>query len=489
MKKFMIGACSLLLGVLLTGCQPTPDKPVVIQKNDGKLEEKLAQSPAAVQKYEAPTHWKETYKKDHLLTIEFDADITLPNADKYSVARVEPLAFTQQRVDELVHYFSGGKKLYKYPYVKTKADYAQEIVEAKRGQERDGQFVVTEDSKSWVKELEKKMSEAPDTYQREYTDTMLTYARDYESGKEDPGLGKNFLNVAFDTGSKDDPVLEVRNYEKGKVNFNGLWYYKPNRSTYLEHWYTEEINSYTSELGDAKKKAYAAAFAGLSDADKYKYLAEAEKALNDLQVKDLVLADAEKVALHDGTGRILPKGGYHFEFTRSNGGLAGYEQKSGMGRRKEEEPPAYTIPFRYEQVWADVSDEGILSFTWMGCAKVTGTESENVQLLPFEQIQEKVKNQIYYKKSFETRMFQRETTIKVTSVELRAGYINVKDHPDQALLVPMWVAHTEEMQKIPIDPARPEKGMRNVPGNKTDYLFNAIDGGVIEEEIPEPEGE
>ncbi len=483
MRKILTAATTLALCLtLLAACQPTPDKPAVVQKNDGKLEEKISQSSAPVQKYEAPKHWKETYTRDKL-KVEFDADITMPNVDKYPVVKVEPLTLTQQRVDELVNYFAAGKKLYRYPAVKTKADYAAEIVEAKRGQEVDGKFVVTEDSKAWVKELEQRMSQAPDTYQREYVDTMLDYEREYESAKENTEYGKNYLSVAVDTGSKDDPNISLSNYVQSHGGGTGFGYYIPYQDGTAESFYIQDLKNEPANMGgydDARKKRYEAIFASIPDSVKEEYLAKAQKAMDDLGVKDVVLVKTDKVALQGAADTKPQKGGYLFEFMRASGGIAGYMPQGGS-RHKDEEPPAYTIPFMQEQVDVTVSDGEIAAFHWYGQVKVTETQSENVALLPFDQIQEKVKNQIYYKDSFLFKSpFTQGMTDNVTSAELRVGYIGIKDHPGQALLVPIWVFHTQQSMTIPTDPRYPEKGSKTMPGNREDYMFNAIDGGVIE---------
>ncbi len=481
MKITVAVLCGLLLCVvLLAGCQPTPDKPAVVNKGDGRMEEKIAQSPAPAKKYEAPAHWKETYTRDRL-TVEFDADITLPNADKYPVVKVEPVTLSQQRVDELVNYFAGGKKLYRYPAVKTKAEYAAEIVEAKRGQEVDGKFVVTEDSKAWVKELEQRMSQAPDTYQREYVDTTLDYQRDFQSGKENTEYGKNFLSVAVETGEFEDPEIYYSIFAQSPGDGTFFNYCRPNEDGTRETYYLQEIKNDPygiRDMDEAQKKKYEDIYAGVPESLKEDYLAKAWKVLDDLQVKDMMLVGSDKVALQGITGSKPPKGGYVFDFARACGGIPVYIPNGG-GRNKGEEPPAYTIPFDPERVIVTVAGGEIESFRWNGQSRATETLTENVELLPFDQLKDKVRNQIYYKESFNLSYVQ-SLTVHVTSMELRMQYVPVKDHPGQTLIVPAWILHTLEMRTVYNDTLDPEKGVKVRQGNREDYMFNAIDGGVIE---------
>ena len=104
------------------------------------------------------------------------------------------------------------------------------------------------------------------------------------------------------------------------------------------------------------------------------------------------------------------------------------------------------------------------------------TVSDNVTLLPFEDIQQALKDQIFYKKSFShmDEMFGLSNfEIDVTSAELRMGYIGVKDNDKQALMVPVWVFETI---------AGNDNAVLNKHQSHPDdtYVLNAIDGGVIE---------
>jgi len=459
---------------LLTACQPTPETPPVVNRADGKLEAKMTETPAsaAPTPYQVPPHWKESTEKDKL-TIEIDADIKLPGVTKFPVVKVEPVVFSQQRVDELVNYFAAGKKLYRWPAVMTKADYEKDLIEAKKGQEVDGKFVVTEDSKAWVKELEEKIRNAPEKYDREYVDTKLTYDRD-QDGKVDTESGENSLSVAVDNGISGSETIGVRNYVRDQ---GGSTYFSYNRSQggmseSMRESYREELKEFPKDeyakKGEEMAKAHDEFFDGIAPSKKEAYLAMAKKTMDDLQIKDMMLVSAEKYVFDDANNKPL-KGGYYFEFMRQSGGIAGYRLTSWM-THKDEEPPQYTLPFMQEQVSISVSDAGVESIFWSGSVKAVETVSENVGLLPFDQIQERAKKQIFYKNSFRQGSSLEKLTVNVTSAELLTGYINVKDHPDQALLVPMWVFHTTEIMTFDGKAHR---------GNKLDYLFNAIDGGVI----------
>ncbi len=79
MKKFLI---MLLAGITLcmSACQQTPENPIVISKNDGKLEESIYGTPAPLGKYSAPEKWEETIQNNtSILKIIVNADISVPD--------------------------------------------------------------------------------------------------------------------------------------------------------------------------------------------------------------------------------------------------------------------------------------------------------------------------------------------------------------------------------------------------------------------------
>lgn len=466
--------------ISLAACQPTPEKPVIVNKNDGTLEGILSatQPPGeAPEPYETPAHWSET-EKGEKLSIAIDADVKLPGVNKYPVVKLEPATFSQQRVDELVSYFAAGRKLY-LPHVKTKSDYQQEIVIAKRGQEVDGKFVVDEETEEIVKQLEEQMASAPGESPVIYTDTALKYQRDYETGAEDVSGGKNFLNVMVKNNGGTDEQIAVSNYIDGNRRSISFSYFNAVCGDYYsEEWHLAAVrdiegNGIEKYKEDMAEEFHIVEYDKLFSEMKYKKedaQAKADKAISDLGIEDLALVKADKsVSL-----KYPDKSAYVFEYMRQSGGINGFSI-SGGGGREGEQPPQYSPPFQLEELSILVTEDGIQEFSWSGVSKVVETVSENVKLLPFEQIQQDLKDQIKYKKSFFDADAYRykNYTVKVVSAELRMGYIDVKDNPGQALMVPVWVLDTKESYQLDLTGVKFEH-------DGDQYVLNAIDGGVIE---------
>lgn len=457
-------AAVLLLTCFTTACQPTPAKPAIINKNDGKLEQILHATPQPPAAYKAAGRWNETTKNDKL-KIVIDTDVYMPDVTEYPVVKLERATFTQQRVDGLVNYFAQGKQLH-LPHILTKADYEQWIVVAKRGDLTDGKYVVTQDSLDYVKFLEEKQAAAPDDSPVINTDTTLTYERD-EKGNDITESGKNHLRVAFDNGSGRDAIISIDNYTPGYSSFTSFSYNAGKnppaitRSMYqdmLDTGVTEEESGWTGagELFDNV------------EITREQAVAKADEVISGLGIAHVMLVNAEKYVTPDAP----ESGGYELVYSRESGGLPLYWLDGGSWFGGEQ-PAAYTPPFNEEVLTANVSKDGLVSLFWRGYADVVETVNKNVSLLPFENIQQMLKDLIFYKKSFMQGDKYCDLTVTVTSAGLRTGYIGVKDIPDQALMVPAWVFETR------ISYYDTASGTQLDYKDDT-YMLSAIDGGVIE---------
>jgi hypothetical protein len=108
MKK--LGILALILMLLLTGCQPTPETPVVVGKNDGdnNITALFGETSETEGRYEAKESWKE------------ETQVTVPDVTKFPVVKVDDHVFTQEEADELLASLSEGNAL--FPKEMTRAD-------------------------------------------------------------------------------------------------------------------------------------------------------------------------------------------------------------------------------------------------------------------------------------------------------------------------------------------------------------------------------
>ncbi|MBR2645114.1 MAG: hypothetical protein IKD54_07475 [Clostridia bacterium] len=123
---------------------------------------------------------------------------------------------------------------------------------------------------------------------------------------------------------------------------------------------------------------------------------------------------------------------------------------------------------------------GILRYVqWIGNSRFVREASENVELLPFDEIQSIVKNDLGYLLSW-TNGNVRERTIEVTSVRLEYKRIRVLNDR-RRLLVPAWTVEgivTDRGEVSDADTGAAEPFTEETRGML--LILNAIDGSLIE---------
>ena len=126
-------AAVIAFACFTTACQPTPAKPVVVNKNDGKLEQKIAQPEAPVKRYEAPGNWKQEYNiLDGTLIVKVDAKVALPDVEKYPVVKLANGKITQEMASKAIKYLYGDTPVYELVAQQTKAELQEALVREKK---------------------------------------------------------------------------------------------------------------------------------------------------------------------------------------------------------------------------------------------------------------------------------------------------------------------------------------------------------------------
>ena len=100
---------------------------------------------------------------------------------------------------------------------------------------------------------------------------------------------------------------------------------------------------------------------------------------------------------------------------------------------------AYTSPFPVETIKVAVTQSGVKMFSWDGMCSEVSVEAENVRLLPFDELQEKITQQISY--YFPVSQPADDKTIfeyELESIRFGYSYVTAYENPDHAWAVPAW---------------------------------------------------
>lgn len=108
MKKKGLCVAVLMLCLLLSACQPTPEEEIVTNKGDGVMEEKIFASAVPVtDATELPSHWTETIKISDAIDVAIDCDVRWGDETVYHVEKCKEAEFTPEMVVQIGNAFFG----------------------------------------------------------------------------------------------------------------------------------------------------------------------------------------------------------------------------------------------------------------------------------------------------------------------------------------------------------------------------------------------
>ena len=513
--KTAIQRCIFLIVVSImlfsfTACQPTPEEPPVIHRSEDIPKEAILETATAspeVKNFTHPAaysineHWAETVEESDFLTIEVDADILMPETETYPAERLERVALTQERANELIAYFTEpGTKFYTGEYVKLKSEYEEDLVNLKQSLQNvlnGGDGEDPESIRSYIEEVERKLEEAPESHTYTYVEPVFTYRLDYETGEPREEYGENTISVSIELpdGSRCGSINASR-YEKGKntstgfsySGFDGGW----NKESYFI-WYDEELRREMENrppgadkdggLWDkdmARQREYVDAGLKSMQENNMDLHAAADRAielLEELGIEGMQLKSYEKAMFSrerdQEEDHTIP--GCYVEFVRECGGIPSLSQSGGSFSQEQDYSELYCAPFGLESVEMIISEEGVERFSWRSMAQVVERVAENTALMPLDEIKQDILNHVYFMNGAWLDGERGEKRIKIEEVRLVTTYINAKDDPERVLIVPAWHITAQEEYL-----SNQTEGWTSwIQGNQEDFMINALDGSGI----------
>ena len=107
MTVTMIG---MLFCIMLAACQPTPNEEIIVNKNDGSLDQKIQEEVEEQQDVNENNSetWKEQITTRSGVTLNINAQVVVPETGKYPVVKVKPIAFSEEQIYQAAEYLSNG---------------------------------------------------------------------------------------------------------------------------------------------------------------------------------------------------------------------------------------------------------------------------------------------------------------------------------------------------------------------------------------------
>ena len=474
MKKHI---CIILLAalLLLCACQPTPESPIVVGKDQSAMIEKAQEdSPyASPETGEQAVDWyarlnaPERYTTSLTsagghLTVEVDAPVILPDVE-LPVVHVTPTRFSDEDAKRFVKAFFGddpqcipsdGNNMTKAVYNRMILQMRDDIDHwAEYGNVIWGQYDTKEECEKALQQLMMKASEAPDS--------LETSAPVYEwkpiiwqgmTGEQD--YGERSMEIL--TLNEDGTRSRLRIIDGAKIMHSQIVYTRDVDGG-LDYW-DDDASQWPNEVKITENEARLLA----------------EKTLHEMGFDHLVCALSKTTrSYHGGTVRedIPYRPCWAFVFTPEvNGAALTYTYRSFV------EATEYSYSWAYERCYVLVDEQGIASLEYYDLCSPDEITVEASALLPFETIIEIFEKMVLIVDNSADTL-GRDFSYQISSVRL--GMVSIPERNGEGgYMVPCWDFMGDP---FPMDsfPEFWQKMGWKQDGSNSFLTINAIDGSII----------
>lgn len=374
----------LVFLLLLCACQPTPEEEYVVNRGDHKIEEQIEATPVPEENQTVAlpestnvvdpalmpflvngegqsltvSHWDDMLGNDNM-KIKIDADVITANQTTFPVYRIEQHSISKEQYRTIFSALIPDAVKVRTQQGYAYEDYEAELAASVRGAEKrssDGtvKYVSWNLQQNAIDSARRNMQNAP---HKEYTDVNL-----------DLPTGILLLN----DGTEAQASYNANRIELSR-NFYGI--IQP------LHW---EVN----ELWDADRSVTYRPKISQENAVK-----QAEAFLETVGIEGVNPAYSEPCRMFNGIDLSVLNEGYIVYFVRTNS-YASYFHPAPIddgGFLRFDEDSAYSAKLKTEQIEVYVTENGVQFFLWENPYSVEECLNENVQLLPFEQVQKDVR--------------------------------------------------------------------------------------------------
>ncbi|MCL2671740.1 MAG: DUF6034 family protein [Clostridiales bacterium] len=528
MKQFvailMVLAC--LFG--LVGCRSRSDTPLTVGQGDVALERVIAEqvnfAPTA---YTAPAQWTDSIETEKLF-VTVNADITVPSAELFPIPVMAHREITQEMADTIIAVLLQGEPLYERPLWDgpyTKQEIGAEIARLQAEIDdpesdfntkydhnstkyADALAQLQQDIIAWQEALEtapnageKKLANTQFHPIRKPSDLALTVPGD--DAREEQRREVEEANRALLENPPPPPIMiegDTLLYDGGYAQLD----ITPDYGVSFNHY--RILAGYPQSLRFISWEELPLVDAGITEQQAREL---ALQTVRDMGLSYFDIAECSVLYLVErGNGIDDPPTAlrpcYSLSLSRSVGGTTEnlVNPKDGVGNRSL---PFYIRP-EHESIHMEIAKEGLLSFHWRAPMQELERSAENVQLLPFEDIQAIFKSQMpmscaLLPYTIDGYIGQTPTKYpllyrRIVITEIRLGYMRVlrQGTEGEYLMIPIWdfcgydtakLADPNDFENLWITLDENGEFNMNDPflmwGNSQSYLtINAIDGSIID---------
>ena len=475
MKRFI---SILMLVLFLCACVPTPDEPLVLQKDQELMIQQGAATLSPEQPY-TPPEVPERYTYDFQegsLSVHVDAPVTVLD-DPLPIVRVHACGYDQETVKRLFALLADGDTLMTSPQMKvtTKEEYEIAIQLAMQsletGSYRDSDLT-EEEWKASIERLKEAYNAAP--FAGDLPEPTVADGTFY------PNWVRDLQYDCADARSKNR-IFRIHSAEDATVS--PVFSYKNLRSPAYTMCNAREVLADT-ELPETIRMTYGEAILEVN--------ALLEATGEPFQIMHVYVIDDEQKGYVDGIIKEASNYAFAVQCQRTYGKLPIAQDVASAWVGSE----LYARPWKQESLWIILDRDGFVSFDWNDPIKTEKTVAETTNLIPFSQIQEIAEKMLcvrylQYTDPKNAGIERIEIELNVSHVDLELMRVREQDNTEgkQGLLIPAWVFYGTIVETCyNIDGSSSmtyshyglNGGNAYYEGDAIVLCINAIDGSIID---------
>ncbi len=452
-KCFVIRAALLMAGVITvaSSCAKEPKEPIVQNKDIENLVEQATDRERIMINFKENvvenSHYEENLIDDNLHSkIYVDADVVVPDAEKFSILRVETKKFDQEFLDKVINYFVPGQTLYDGACLDI--HYSKQELEDWIAQCKEDIDMGDESAKSELEHLQEQYDNYRDyiDYEAYESSGKLVNAADCIRENDDDyfynryaksdnvtmfygvtdGSDGNFQNIYIQNSEHYGTAFRYSKCQEGQIGSLGIWprgfydYYNDNLNVIQDERKLLKGESLTISKEEAEK--YANDFISAMGID----------GLGLYSIEEWSVCPGAMIKPGEWSRNSRPE--YVFTYWRNIGNVFAL---SGDEKFSSDEYGMNKYVWSFEQLVIEVNDNGIVGIIYNAPLKVSETVVDMAGIKPFEEIKEIFREMtpIIYAND---ELPDTYAEVDVDRIELGYAIISEQDNFNAGLLVPVW---------------------------------------------------
>lgn len=508
-RKLAVLMAVVIFGI--TGCQKNPDSSIVKNKDFDNMIDSAQNTESGTSNVTDMAGNYDTYKTtltdDTLgVTVDVDAKVDIPNADKMSVIRVQQKEIEQELLDKVIDTLFAGDKLYDGSELNkwTKKSIEREIQFHKERLAEAEQSMTSEDFEMYKQEIQRSIDDLESQYETAPAEVILTdypsdgtlhTVQEYLAQSTDneyylwqkpmnengtiyygvnDGAGGVYASLYVQNNADYGNCLRYRRSKTGYMKVDSIAVSSNMKEETLGLWKASEEPKESDILieGFGKLKEIEEETAALSMEDAKQ---QAEDLLEKLKLSDYAYHDGDLYCEITDIANSEQEAGYRkeyiFQYFRNVDGVPAdnygsskfVDEWQGDTYRKQEWPP--------ERVVIYVNDDGVVGLDYMAPLKIMETVVDKANMQTFDKVKDIFEQMIVVTGALD----EVKVDITIDRVVLRYMRISEENSFDTGLLVPVWDF---------MGTRREHYGDRELDrGYNSQLTINAIDGSVIDKEL------